>query len=344
MAERKQLLIVDDTEIDRIILKSILATDFGIMEANGGNEAFEYLTTRSDQIDAILLDISMPHIDGFDVLRFMEDKGIRNIPVFLVTAEPTRDNVEKALQHNIAEFIGKPFERDDVLRRLRSRLGITPAYNLSKEDLKETKVYISDLKTFYGRYLANFGKNDAHYAVMVDLMQILLTQYNRGLRDSKMSQDAIELVSQAVYFCDIGEMIIPDQRLQALAGHEASQALQKNHTVYGSDFIRLNHSKSCEYFVEVCAGMCLHHHERYDGKGYPNGLYGDNNSIFNQLCGLVDEFETLRSKFYGDKVRSAKFMIKRLADKEDGRVSPAIASLLENSEQLIVSYFTKKDT
>lgn len=342
--DRKQLLIVDDTEIDRIILKSILSKDFDIMEASSGNMAFEYITTREDQIDAILLDISMPHIDGFDVLRFMEDKGIMHIPVFLVTAETTRDNVEKAMQHNIAEFIGKPFDRDDVLRRLRSRLGITPTYDLSKEDLKVTRAYISDLQVFYKKYLSNFGKSDTHYKAMVDLMKILLNQYNRGQREGKLSPESIELISKAAYFCDIGEIIIPDMRLQALSGLDAGQALQKNHTVFGSDFIRLNHSKSCEYFVEICASMCLHHHERYDGTGYPAGLYGENNSIYNQMCGLVDEFEQMRSKFYGDKFRPVKFVIKRLVNNDEGRVSPALASLLENCEPILMDYFTKKDS
>ena len=166
--ERKRLLIVDDSEIDRIILKSILSKDFEVLEANSGNMAFEYITTQSDRLDAILLDIAMPHIDGFDVLKFMEDKGITTIPVFLVTAEPTRDNVERAMQYHIAEFIGKPFDQEDVLRRLRSRLGMTPEYNLKSEDLKETWAYISDLEAVYKSYLTNFGKDDTHYANMVD--------------------------------------------------------------------------------------------------------------------------------------------------------------------------------
>lgn len=340
--ERKHLLIVDDVEIDRIILKSILCRDFDIMEASSGNMAFEYITTQGDRLDAILLDIAMPHIDGFDVLKFMEDKGLTHIPVFLVTAEPTRDNVEKAMKYHIAEFIGKPFEREDVLRRLRSRLGLTPAYDLKNEDLKETYAYIAELETLYKKYLANFDKDDAHYRIMVDLMRILLTYYNKYLRDDKLTSDGIELISKAAYFCDIGEMLIPDKRLKIMSGHTDGQDIQKEHTQLGYALIRLNRAKSCEYFVEVCSSMCLHHHERVDGGGYPDGLLGDNNSIYNQMCRLVDEFETMRSKFYGDKARPVKFVVKRLVNDDAGMVSPKVSALLEDCEPQIIDYFTKK--
>lgn len=340
--ERKRLLIVDDMEIDRIILKSILSTEFEILEANGGNMAFEYITTRRDQLDVILLDISMPHIDGFDVLRFMKEKGL-DIPVFLVTAEPTRENVEKALQYNVAEFIGKPFDKEDILRRLRSRLGVIPNYDRQKSDLAETLKYISDLEAVYKNYLNNFEKNDEHYRVMMDLMKILLNNYRRANRGTSLDEDNIELISRAAYFCDIGQMMIPDKRIQlSMARQTQIQDMQRSHTMLGSTLIRLNRAKSCGYFVEVCSSMCLHHHERFDGTGYPNGIVGKNNSIYNQMCRLVDEFEQMRSKFYGDKSKPVKFVIKRLTSDNSGIVSPEILSLLEDCEEQIFSYFMKR--
>jgi len=341
--EHKQLLIVDDTEIDRIILKSILCKDFNILEANNGNTAFDYITTKSDQLDAILLDIAMPHIDGFDVLRFMEDKGVDNIPVFLVTAEPTRSNVERALQYKIAGFIGKPFDQEDVLRRLRSRLGVIPEYDLKNEDLKSTWAYIADLESLYQNYMANFDKDDAHYQVMVDLMRILLTSYNKNQRDIKLDTDCIELISKAAYFCDIGEILVPDKRMQIMSGHTEAADQKQLHTQLGASLIRLNRAKSCEYFVEICSSMCLHHHERWDGKGYPDGLYQKSNSVFNQMCRAVDEFEQMRSKFYGDKARPVKFVIKRMVN-DTGLVGPRVYSLLEDCEPQIIDYFMKKDT
>lgn len=340
--DRKQLLIVDDTEIDRIILKSILCRDFDIIEASSGNMAFEYITTKGDQLDGILLDIAMPHIDGFDVLKFMEDKGLTQIPVFLVTAEPTRDNVERAVQYNIAEFIGKPLT-GRMLRRLRSKLGVIPDYKLSNEDMKATESYISELEILYKKYLANFGKDDGRYRIMTELMRILLTNYSRTVRDGKLTTDSINLISKAAYFCDIGEMLIPDKRLKSVLNYADIKDMHREHPALGASLIRLNRAKSCEYFVEICSSMCLHHHERYDGQGYPDGLLEENNSIYNQMCRLVDEFERMRSKFYGDKVRPVKYVIRRLVNDCPGMIAPPIYYLLEDCEPQIVDYFMKMD-
>ena len=341
--EKKHLLIVDDTKIDRMVLKGILGDEFEVLEANSGNMAFEYLTMRRDQLDAVLLDLSMPHIDGFDVLKFMKDKGLDDIPVFVITADPTRDNVEKALQYHIDDFIGKPLDKEEVLWRLRSRLGIIPEFNLGKEEITETMKYISDLETFYKTYLTNFGKDDKHYKAMADLMRILLTSYSKTSGGIKLPPEGIEIVSKAAYFCDIGKIVVPDNNLQIMLGHLETQGIKQAHTMYGFNLIRLNRSKSCKYFVEVCSSMCLHHHERFDGKGYPHGITGKNNSIFNQMCKLVDEFVKKRGMFYGSDVKPIKYIMRRLINDDAGMVSKEVYSVFDDCEPMVVSYFLKKD-
>lgn len=339
--DRKRLLLVDDTKIDRMVLKGILSNEFEVLEAGSGNEAFEYITTRRDQMDAILLDLAMPHIDGFDVLRFMQEKGVDDIPVFVITAEPTRDNVEKALAYHVDEFIGKPFDREDILWRLRSRLGVMPDVEISKEDMVKTKKYVSDLEIFYKSYLDNFGKDDQHYRIMSDLMRILLNSYSKTVRSAKLTPDAIELISRAAYFCDIGTMLIPDKKLQLMTGHGETVS-EEAHTILGSNFIRLNHSPSCTFFVEICSSMCLHHHERFDGKGYPYRIREKNNSIYNQMCRLVDELDQKRSVFYGGGTKPVKFVIKRLTNDDTGMVSKDVYELLSDCSQLVVNYFLKR--
>lgn len=341
--DKKQLLIVDDTEIDRIILKSILSDEYSVHEAVSGSMAIEYITKIKDQLDAILLDVSMPHIDGFDVLKFMRDKGIDEVPVFLITAEPTRDKVERALQFNVDEFIGKPFDKADLLRRLRSRLGVIPAFDPKKDNLTVTREYIADLEAFYKTYLTNFGKTDTRYRVMVDLMKMLLNRYNHTTKGRELDAESIELISRAAYFCDIGEILIPDKRLQAILGTAATpeNGAMLNHTILGANIIHLNRAKECSFFVEICASMCMRHHERYDGQGYPDGIVGKNNSLYNQLCRLVDTFEQRRSKFYGNSAMPVKFVIKRLLNDDPGMVSEEVYDLMDDCELEIVDYFLK---
>ena len=335
--ERKCILIVDDTDIDRMMLRGCLGTEFDILEADGGNAAFQYITTKRKQIDAILLDISMPHIDGFDVLRFMADKHINNIPVFLVTAEPTKENVEKAMQYKIAGFISKPINREDVQHRLRSRLGIVPEYNLSNDEVKATMLYITRLKDLYKRCLANLGRTDESCQNVSDLVHIMLTDLIKTTKDFQINDDANKIISQAAYFCDIGKIFLPSDR------SIVSQAMYQEHTTLGANLIRLNSSPQCKYFVEICSSMCMHHHERYDGEGYPHGLAGQNNSIFNQICRIADEFENIRSKLGEDKAVPVKAIIRHIMN-NDGIASSLVCSLLEDCEQQIVDYFLKKGT
>lgn len=89
--------------------------------------------------------------------------------------------------------------------------------------------------------------------------------------------------------------------------------------------------------------MCLHHHERWDGTGYPNGIMGKNNSIYNQMCRLVDEFVQMQSKFYGDKAKPVKFVIKRLTSDDAGMVGPDLSFLLEECEEQFFNYFMKRN-
>lgn len=120
----KKILLVDDSETDRMILKNILGDEFHIVEAENGYAAVEMIPNMFKDLDAILLDVSMPVMDGFSVLQFMKESNIDNIPVFLITAEATHGNVEKAAYYNVCEFLKKPFEKEEILRRLRSRLGL----------------------------------------------------------------------------------------------------------------------------------------------------------------------------------------------------------------------------
>ncbi|MBR5229955.1 MAG: response regulator, partial [Firmicutes bacterium] len=165
------ILIVDDSEIDRTILRNILEESFEVMEAANGFAAIEMITEHKNKLDAVMLDISMPHISGFDVLRLLQDNGLINIPIFLISAEATKENVVKAAQFNISEFISKPFDRDDILQRTKALLGIDVEYWLVMEDIVQMNHYIEKLEGLYKLWLFNFGKDDAHYRRMSDLMQ-----------------------------------------------------------------------------------------------------------------------------------------------------------------------------
>lgn len=339
--EYRKLLIVDDSEIDREVLKSILSDDFDIVEVENGYSAFEMILQMTGQLDAILLDVSMPVLDGFSLLKLMKERGIDNIPVFLITSEATKNNVERAAQYNICEFIKKPFDREEVLRRLMLTLGIISRYNLTEAALTETNRYISDLEALYKKYLANAKKDSAHYARMTDLMKILLNKYSMNMKGMGLDKTQIEIISKAAYFCDIGSMMVPlsNRKFSTVKKDEAENDIYQNHTVLGADLIRLNYSKNCEYFVHICAEMCEKHHERYDGNGFPNRISGNNNAVYTQVCRLVDEFDSLFFKYSEHNEVQFDFVVNDLS-KDKGAVSQEVFSLLTDSKFSIIMYYT----
>lgn len=122
MSGRKKILIVDDSETDREVLKNILRSDYTVLEANGGFAAMNIITEKKNELDAILLDISMPVLNGFSILENMRDRKIRGIRIFMITSEATKDNVEKAAGYHVTGFIRKPFDAEDVLKRIEEKL------------------------------------------------------------------------------------------------------------------------------------------------------------------------------------------------------------------------------
>ena len=149
----KKLLIVDDSEIDRMVLRNILEGEFEVYEADNGYLALDMIIMRKKPLDAILLDISMPILDGLNVLRIIRENelknGLKTIPVFMITSEATKDNIEKAIKYHIEDFIRKPYDRDVILQRVRDGLGVESQYGYSKEDLELLRKCIADLEGIY---------------------------------------------------------------------------------------------------------------------------------------------------------------------------------------------------
>lgn len=337
---RKAVLVVDDSEIDREILKSILSDDFEILEAVNGKAALHLILEEINYLDVILLDVSMPLMDGFSVLQFMKDNKIGNIPVFLVTAEATRDNVEKAAWYNVSEFIGKPFKREEILKRLKSKLGIDDTLKLGEDELRDTHKYISSLRMIYDAYLLNFGKDKDHYRRVADLMKILLTRQAADSRSRSLDADRIDLISQAAYFCDIGNMFIPPKthNEKDVKLEEREEELYHKHTILGAELVALNSYGHCQYFVKVCTDMCIHHHERFDGGGFPHRLMGEHISLYAQLCGLLDRFDRQFYQYHKYNDLQIDFCIRTLLQ-DVHAVSDEAFALLKVTKENIAAYY-----
>ncbi len=337
----KRILIVDDSEIDRAVLRNMLSEEFDIVEANNGYSALDIILKKGEKFDAVLLDVSMPFCDGISVLRVLRENNLQDVLIFMITVEATKENIEKASQYNIAEFIKKPFDRDEVLKRLRTKLGVKKKVGLTRADRDETRKYISDLEYVYERYLSLSGKDRKKDERRAYFMKVMLEKAAEKGMKIESDDFQIEMICKAAYLCNIGDMLI--QNLPADTGAKEENKEDENyqqHTVMGAYLLRLNYSKHCRRFVDICAEICLHHHERFDGKGYPHGSRGDDNSIYAQICGLLEKFEEL---FYGYSKHNAMqfdYVMNQL-NEDIGLVSDRMFLLLMECKDEIVKYYSE---
>ncbi len=353
--KQKRLLLVDDSEIDRGILKNIIEKDFNIVEADNGYAALEIILSGRPKIDGVLLDIFMPVLDGFNVLRLMQENKVENLPVILVTANATKPNVEKALFYKITDFITKPFDAKGIAERLRTLFNVEatetvviPKHTFSENDIAETNTYITKLKKIYNEYLRNSDKDDERYVRTSALVEIILGEHAAEDKNFDMDNIHLSMVGKAAYFIDIGNLVVPDDILSKRSKRmdddkrlsDTERAVYHNHTVAGAEIVWLNHSPSCQYFVKICGDMCMHHHERNDGRGFPHQLNGQENSIYAQVAGAAYKFDKIFTKHIDMSDYRFDFTLKEMAV-DSGEFSPYVLSLFERCRIAILSYYRK---
>ncbi|MCI8391739.1 MAG: response regulator [Roseburia sp.] len=336
----KKLLVVDSSESDRNTLKNLLANEFQVLEADNGYAALEMIRSAKPGVDGVMMEVSMPVMNGFDVMRLMQENEITGLPVFLMTADATKENVEKAVELNAAEFIRKPFDKAELVRRLKAKMGVVSYRDVSEEDIAETSEYITRLEETYKKYLTNAGKekDSGHYKRMADLMKILLSKYSAVTSGANLSREQIEIISRAAFFCDIGFMMLPAMKAQR---DETDNEMYQSHARLGVDIVRLNNSRHCEYFVQICSDMCMHHHEKFDGSGFPDRISGNSISVYTQMCRLVDAFDNLYFKYREHNELQFDFVTSELST-DKGGVSSEIFSMLTDCKFNIVMYYGAK--
>ena len=342
------ILIVDASEIDRSILKNILAPVFKTVEAATGYAALTMLEDKNsaEKIDGVLLDISMPILDGFTVLKMMRENGL-DIPVVLMTAGATKENVERGMKYNISGFFGKPFNPHTVITKLRSIFNAEEEQQeepqeerheeISALDVDASMAYFTQLKNVYAVYLRNSDRDDCAYIRAASILEILLEEYAVKTGDPTIDREHIMLISKAAYLYDIGQMGVPDADVKS-AGKFGSTAAYEDHAKMGAFIVRLNRDKACSFFVDACAEMCMHHHERYDGSGYPHRLQGSDITCYTNMLSLCIEFDRIFEHRSEHNDMQFDFVMRELGV-DAGRFDPDNIALLDRCRNQVIMYY-----
>ncbi|MCH5340399.1 MAG: response regulator [Acetatifactor sp.] len=314
---RSKVLIVDDLEMNREMLAAILEKEYPILEADSGKNAITMIQEHQDEIAVVLLDLVMPEMDGFAVLEVMKDHSwLKTIPVLVITAESKAGVESKCFEMGVSDFIKKPFDNAIVRNRVKNIVDLFAYKNqleekvekqtatlkkqykllvMQAEKLKESNTHIIDiLGTVVECRNLESGE---HVKRVKGFTRILAEQMMIDYPEYGLTQEKIDVIVSASSLHDIGKIAIPDSILLKPARLTKEEyEYMKSHTTRGCDVLNNVVGVWDEAYSKASYDICRHHHERYDGKGYPDGLAGDAIPISAQLVGLADVYDALVSE------------------------------------------------
>lgn len=337
-----KILIVDDSEMNREILSSILGDEFDILEAADGKECISVIRKYGRDIALVLLDIVMPEMDGFEVLEFMnKHEWIDDIPVIMISSEDSAASVKKAYEMGVSDYINRPFDVEVVHRRVfntiklyaKQRRLIALITNQVYEKEKNNRILIEILSQ-----IVEFrnGESGRHVLNVNIITGILLEQLTQITDKYNISWSDRLIITTASSLHDIGKIGINEKILNK-AGRLTPQEIEKikEHTVIGASILENMELFKDEELVKTAYQICRWHHERYDGRGYPDGLKGEEIPVSAQVVALADVYDALVSRRVYKKSYSHEEAMKMILGGECGAFNPVLLQCLTEAQDKI---------
>lgn len=339
MATNKRImLIVDDMELNRAILDELFHKSFFVLEASNGEEAMNLIMQYGRSIAIVLLDLIMPVKNGFQVLQEMSDLNlVKEIPVIMITSENSEQAILKGYNLGVSDLITKPFNPDIVRKRVENTVELNSYKHQlentvnsqvsfiekqSKELEKVNNFIIDTLSTIVEFRDLDTGQ---HIKRIRRLTRILLDTLAKKHKEYGLTKEMIEIISNASAMHDIGKISIPDNILLKPGKlSEEEFEIMKTHTTKGCRLLHsLNYIHTSDYF-KYSYDICRYHHERWDGKGYPDGLQGDQIPIWAQVVSIADVYDALTSMRVYKSAYTHEQAVKMILNGECGQFNPAL--------------------
>ena len=339
---RQQILIVDDSEMNRAILTEILKKDYQILEAENGEECIRILEQYGTDISLVLLDLVMLKMDGFEVLSVMNRRQwIEDIPVIMISSEDSSQFIQKAYEYGASDYIARPFDARVVYQRVfntiklyakqRRLLNLVTSQVYEKE--RSNRLMIAILSQIVEFRNGESGLHVIHINIVTELLlEHLMSRSDRYY----MSWAEQQLVVTASALHDIGKIGI-DEKILNKPGSLTKEEFEimKTHTLIGASMLERMKAYQDEAMVQIAHDICRWHHERYDGKGYPDGLRGDEIPISAQVVALADVYDALTSERVYKKAYTHEEAIQMILNGECGAFNPVLLQCLEEVQDRI---------
>ena len=329
------VLIVDNSEMNREILREMLKDDYDILEAASGEDGLEAIRQHGELISLVLLDIMMPGINGFEVLSQMSRDGIiDDIPVIMISSEDKQEAVLNAYELGASDYISRPFDIRVVRhrvsnimhlyakqRRLSSLLS-QQFYERERESRMLVDIMASSME------LRN-GESGLHVLHIRNLTEILLERLVQKTDKYELTGARRSTIAMASTLHDIGKMTIPDAILNKPGRLTAEEfEVMKTHAAIGAQMLENLNQYKDDALMQTAKAICHYHHERWDGRGYPEGLKGDQIPIEAQVVSVADVYDALTSERVYKKAIPHEKAMRMIADGECGAFNPLLMECL----------------
>ena len=325
------ILIVDDCDMNREILREILSSDYSIMEACGGEEALSMIHQFGTGISLVLLDIVMPGLDGFEVLSYMnQDHTIEDIPVIMISSEDSEAFIRRAYEMGASDYVSRPFDAKVVYRRVTNNIKLYAKQRrlirMVTEQIREREKNVSMLVGVLSQIVEfRNGESGLHVKHIRRFTECILDCLIEKDPDLHLGTKERENIPLASALHDIGKIAVDDKILNkpGRLTPEEFEAM-KLHTVYGAKMLEELQPYYDEPLLKTATDIAHWHHERWDGRGYPDGLVGDAIPLSAQIVSLADVYDALTSERCYKKAYSHDKAVEMILNGECGVFNPKL--------------------
>lgn len=357
---RNTVLVVDDEEVNCLILEEMLKAEYHVDICHNGQEAVDYLAKNHMNVAVILLDLKMPVMNGYQFLeKVFTNPDIKNIPIIVETAEESKDEQVKVYDFGVSDVIKKPFSKLEILKRVRNTVALysyrerlEETVRLKTEELNEKVKELARLNEKLLDALSSVVEfrdleTGEHINRIKEYTRILCETMLEKYPDCGLDEPTIKLITSASSMHDIGKIAIPDAILfkpGRLTPDEFD--VIKTHTTKGEILLDRVQIFSDSDYLKYCKNICLYHHEKYDGKGYPKGLKGEEIPLEAQIVSIADVFDALVSKRIYKDAYSVETAFDMILNGECGQFSDRMLTCFKASidkfKEIAITSFEKE--
>ena len=337
--EKPQILLVDDSEMNRLILAEILQGDYRILEAKDGRECMDALQAEAGNLALVLLDINMPVMDGFEVLKAMNaNHTIEDIPVIMISSDDSDDAIRRSYELGASDYVTRPFDARIVYRRVTNTIKLyAKQRRLVQMVSDQIRARENNTDTLVGvlSHIVEFrngesGAHMLHIRIITELLLHRLLEISSQYPITAEQQDNIPLAS-ALH--DIGKIGI-DEKILNKPGKLTPEEFEviKTHSMLGAEMLHQLENFNEQPLLQTAYEITRWHHERWDGRGYPDGLKGDEIPISAQLVALADVHDALTSERCYKKAFSHEKAVQMILNGECGAFNPLLLQCLTDMQ------------